>query len=399
MKWSYGFSLIIALLFWTEMYGQWYIQSCPTDKNLRSVYFVSATAGIAVGDDGTIIRTYNGGINWDSITSVTNKDLRSVYFPSSTIGYAVGVDGVMLKSLNAGLGWIVLDTITTEILHSVWFYDNDTGYVAGNNTTIYKTTDGGNTWISANNGTQPGQDILDMYWFNKDKGFAAISQAGAHGILKTTNGGANWSKYVIGSNIPKCIHFTNVLKGHAAGSSSHIWRTGNGGNTWFAVDSSNVPPYYDYYGIYFSNTYVGYIVANNGNIMKTIDGGISYSLNNTVTTKHLMDVYFPVDGIGYIVGYDGIILKMGGGAGIDDETTAQGLKFNMYPNPADDYINVEINEKEIELSIFDVEGRLLLSKKLKLGINRINIGQLNPGLYFVHCESEKILKFSKLIKK
>ena len=36
----------------------------PQVNNLRSVKFVDANTGFAVGEKGTIIKTYNAGTNW-----------------------------------------------------------------------------------------------------------------------------------------------------------------------------------------------------------------------------------------------------------------------------------------------------------------------------------------------
>ncbi|MFC1734214.1 YCF48-related protein [candidate division KSB1 bacterium] len=398
MKKSYILSLVIMLFFSMASQGQWFIQNSPTMENLISVYFVSANAGMAVGDNGTMIRTYNGGINWDTIPSVTTSDLKSVVFPISSIGYAVGAEGVILKTLNAGFSWSLLNSVTTETLHSVWFITHDSGYIAGNNAAIYKTTDGGNSWVLANNGTQSNQNVHDMYWFDSNHGFATISQGGLHGILHTTDGGSNWTKYDIGNNIPYCLHFTDQNHGHAAGTSSYIWRTINGGISWVAVDSNNVTTNYVYTGMHYSNFNTGYIVAYDGHIMKTTDGGTSYSPDISVTSNHLMDVYFPIDGIGYIVGYNGIILKMGGGAGLDHFFSEKDVKISIYPNPANDYIDVEIAEGLVELGIFNLEGQELYRENLKQDKNRIDISELSPGMYVIRCRYKEKIYYKTLVK-
>ena len=44
-------------------------------NNLFGVFFTDANNGTVVGDDGTILRTTNGGTNWTSQTSGTTENL------------------------------------------------------------------------------------------------------------------------------------------------------------------------------------------------------------------------------------------------------------------------------------------------------------------------------------
>lgn len=89
---------------------------------------------------------------------------------------------------------------------------------------------------------------------------------------------------------------------------------------------------------------------------------------------------------------------------------ATGEKLNLtnsviYPNPAKDVINVNLNEKvsgKITLNIYDAQGRLLQTKSIDKNISRaqesFNIKTLSPGLYTLQImtTTEKTnLKFIK----
>ena len=54
--------------------------------------------GWAVGANGTIIKTTNGGATWKVQPSGTTKNLHSVHFPSPRRGWAVGDDGTILEN-------------------------------------------------------------------------------------------------------------------------------------------------------------------------------------------------------------------------------------------------------------------------------------------------------------
>lgn len=72
-----------------------------------SVHFpLDDQTGYAVGEDGTILKTTNGGTNWSGQSSATSNILRSVYFPGNTLtGYAVGDGGNILKTTYGG-NWV-----------------------------------------------------------------------------------------------------------------------------------------------------------------------------------------------------------------------------------------------------------------------------------------------------
>lgn len=69
--------------------------------------------------------------------------------------------------------------------------------------------------------------------------------------------------------------------------------------------------------------------------------------------------------------------------------------ITVYPNPSLGYIkiNTSINEA-IEISIFDIHGRNLISKEISASNNQIDLSQLQKGIYFIRVngnETHKII--------
>ena len=64
--------------------------------------------GYATGGTGTIIKTTDGGANWESQSSGTNtNNLFSVHFPvDAQTGYAVGLYGTILKTTDGGMAFV-----------------------------------------------------------------------------------------------------------------------------------------------------------------------------------------------------------------------------------------------------------------------------------------------------
>ncbi|MCX6162127.1 MAG: T9SS type A sorting domain-containing protein, partial [Ignavibacteriae bacterium] len=119
------------------------------------INFIDANTGVAVGGytgpgNAFILRTTNGGVNWDWIDYIFNlNDIYwSVKFVSPAVGYIAGGGtgfSTILKTTNSGQDWYYQTTNANNFLRGSYFTSLNTGYVAGNGGTILKTTDGGGT--------------------------------------------------------------------------------------------------------------------------------------------------------------------------------------------------------------------------------------------------------------
>ena len=86
--------VVMLVVFWGS--PLWKPQSSGTQNSLFSVAFVSPQVGWAVGDDGTILHTADGGQSWQAQSSGTQNSLLSVAFVSPQVGWAVGNKGTIL---------------------------------------------------------------------------------------------------------------------------------------------------------------------------------------------------------------------------------------------------------------------------------------------------------------
>ena len=93
---------------------------------------------------GAIAKTTDGGSNW--ISTMFTNPLWSIDFPisgASQVGYAVGSEGTILKTYNAGMNWLPQQSGTNIKLNKVHFKDFDFGFAVGNGGIILRTTTGG----------------------------------------------------------------------------------------------------------------------------------------------------------------------------------------------------------------------------------------------------------------
>ena len=79
------------------------------------------------------------------------------------------------------------------------------------------------------------------------------------------------------------------------------------------------------------------------------------------------------------------------------------LEFKLYPNPANEQVNVvfsNLDERAV-LSVFDLQGRLVAKQEIAKGqkATRIDVSNLNSGMYYIKLQGVKTNKLEKLIKK
>jgi len=81
------------------------------------------------------------------------------------------------------------------------------------------------------------------------------------------------------------------------------------------------------------------------------------------------------------------------GTGYNTVSENDAKSFSIYPNPASSQISVKA-ERETEIQIMDMTGRIVLNVNAVEGINRINVSELESGVYFVRMNGSAV-KFVK----
>jgi len=84
--------------------------------------------------------------------------------------------------------------------------------------------------------------------------------------------------------------------------------------------------------------------------------------------------------------------------GIPESEEANSL-IRFYPNPADDKLMVVVPDAiDIKLSVYNIQGQLLIEQAASQKINQINISNLEKGIYLLKAESTKGIVLSRFIK-
>jgi photosystem II stability/assembly factor-like uncharacterized protein len=154
----------------------------------KSPLFAITSAGarlVAVGQRGHILISDDNGGQWEQVSVPVSVDLTAVHFASAQRGWAVGHDGVILSTADGGRTWtrqldgrqaaalvvehygkraaegnIELKAVLNEAQRmlaegpdlpflDVWFDDERNGYAIGAFNLLFTTSDGGATWVPA----------------------------------------------------------------------------------------------------------------------------------------------------------------------------------------------------------------------------------------------------------
>jgi photosystem II stability/assembly factor-like uncharacterized protein len=268
------------------------------DKTLNDIHFVG-TSGWIVGEYGTLLKTTNDAVTWDTIPMNRQETFYGVHFINTLTGWISGSNGLMLKSTDGGLSWGQQYVPTSGDVRKIQFLNENVGFALGDNQ-LFKTLDGGDSW---NGISTPATNVLvDMTFADTDYGWITSNDQ----IYKTTNGGTTWilqkgsvSSPCQFSQFQRIFAFNRetcwvaYYSSYCGGKS--LSRTTDGGATW--TDHTIYIPsaayselsYLTPTDLQFTDTQTGYLVASyysrttasngitGGVVFKSQDGGISWN--------------------------------------------------------------------------------------------------------------------------
>lgn len=117
----------------------WAQKNLGVDVTLSRIRFFGDTGWI-VGFNGTLLRTRDRGTNWDAVRLDTNQPLLDIHFDGPT-GWIVGGGGTILGSSDAGKSWREEPRLTSKDLLTLFFIDRRRGWVGGESQTVLSRDD------------------------------------------------------------------------------------------------------------------------------------------------------------------------------------------------------------------------------------------------------------------
>lgn len=368
----------------------WYQQTLPVNDFINDIFFLDSLNGWAAGRDGHIIRTTNGGDNWDvQINSAGN--LFSIQFLDGFTGYCLGngAHGIFYNTTDGGTNWNLLYNFSPAgTFRDMSFINKDTGWVCSNDIFdggVFKTTNGGFSWNHQLN--YASENPQTIFFINNEIGWITNEN---RKLYKTTNSGINWNLQLNYTNNLASIFFINEDTGWLG--SSRILKTTNGGFNWIPSSSQVVGG-----KLRFISDSIGWGGVNFFLISKTTNGGGTWFYQNSPIVNNTS--ISATDSLKAWAGATGIVHTTDGGGltQIVSSSTKQPINFVLYqnyPNPFNPVtvINYRLrNPGYAILKIFDATGKEiqeLINAKQNSGDYKVefNGSNLSSGVYYYRLE-------------
>ena len=414
--------------------------------------FSSSVSGIVCGKGGALYETTDNGNSWTSLRhGFTTGDASVLSFSDSLRGCLL--TDTAYCTTDGGATW--RQTPNAGAVKHVQIFHDGTGIrlSGANGTNHFETTSNFGAAWTANGGSEPSGANFPKYDFlDALTGYAFNGTSGA-GTWRTTNGGVSWTDKTPSS-------YMDILGGFSIPNAGTVWLTEwsdgvnvlvttDGGTTWsnpaaaslggnrsaiFAFDdkrawigSSSGMLYATADGgknfaaadpkvngskineIKFLSTLIGFVVADNGYISSTIDGGSTWnpvSLGSAAWTR--IEIATP-NSI-FVAGAGGFLVQGVSGSLVAvrearaNTSGAYSLDQN-YPNPFNPSTTISFvlpSRSFVTLKIYDILGRqvgLLVNEEMEAGSHERtwNAKGCSSGIYLCRLEAGKYSETKKLI--
>ena len=291
-------------------------QTC--DRSLAAFRFVTVGSGFLVLDDGSVLGTQDGGDSYSGrqpIPSAGTQRATDVGFAPpgrlvvATGGTVPGVGGSILASDDAAASWTVA-AATPSSVRSVTFVDGSTGYAVGDASLVLKTVDGGTTWTPVT-GTIAGPPRNLTSIRCADASTCVITQSDGAAIVRTTDGGTTLTPValttppLVGADVAGANRVVGVGPGGTIATSDDAGAT-------FAQIGSRIDTEFSRVEA-GPNGPVAFALGPAGALARTNDGGKTWQRVNVSATAAVRDVSFPTQQIGYVLAEDGGLQRTANG--------------------------------------------------------------------------------------
>ncbi len=232
-----------------------------------------------------------------------NAALKAVYFSDALRGWAVGEQGLVLNTVDGGQSWQAQSLGDWPLSDVVFNKEVSQGWVVGIGGRILQSLDGGASWQPQNSGTR--MTLLGLSLNDGVEQLCVVGQSGL--VLTSTDGGQHWQTQSSGTkNTLTAVSFSDVKQGWAVGSGGTILHTVDAGLSWQAQNSTLEERLRD---VSFSaDTRLGRVVGENGAVLTTVDGGLSWLAQDSGSGSTLLAMSFIDAEQGLAVGRDGTLL-------------------------------------------------------------------------------------------
>ena len=305
---------LLCLVCFQTAQANWTKQNLNTLAWLHDVYFVNEKIGWIAGSNGTLLATNDGGKTWKKELGTTEDTIRQVYFSDEFTGWLLcerdiynrgsNASSYLLKTTNGGVNWdkIEFEDIKRERIVRLFFNAEKEGFAIGESGIFYALRGDEEKWKRQ---SSPARYLLLDGTFTDAKNGVIVGASGS--IVFTEDAGATWKPSSIFNNPStkfNSVFFANQKNGWTAGNEGKIFQTINGGKTWREQTSGATKNLND---IVFVNQSKGWAIGDEGTLLQTTSAGNVWTAVDS-KIKHKLEKVFFIGKKGWIVGFGGTVL-------------------------------------------------------------------------------------------
>lgn len=314
-----------------------------THKAATSMMLDIATAGnhlVAVGERGHILYSRDNGETWVQAEVPTSVMLTRVFFISPELGWAVGHDGDVLVSRNGGVNWeMQRDGVSAQAqineeragrakVQLEQLYEQVKNAPEEDKAALEQALGDAAAALERARDTldEPvfAPPLMDVWFANEEQGWAS----GAYGtLLHTSNSGSHWDDWSHKVNNPEELHLNGVAGApdgslYLASEWGTVFRSRSNGESWQALETG-------YEGSFFGvlvNPVSGSVFAYGlrGTVYRSRDGG---------ETWEPLQSRAPASLLGGLSTDNGTLILVGQG-GMATISQDDGDTFTLLPQPS-----------------------------------------------------------------
>jgi photosystem II stability/assembly factor-like uncharacterized protein len=402
---------------------EWEKLASPVNTTLRNLSFVNCTTGWASGELGTIIKTSDGGRNWQVQDSGVPYFITDLSFVDEDYGWAVTVkevfpfNTIILKTTNGGEDWVADDfQDSSAFMRTVFFFDSLCGFIGGSY--IAATTDGGSTWTQAtiDSSLLSGFPVYKFKFYNKQFGYACGGVLDIAGVIwRTTNSGYSWTaEGVSPDQVYDLFIFDSLNAITLSGDPEGFFEIGK-----IRTTDSGLNWEYDPLSIYGLSFALDFRTAKEGwsasgfKLLSSSDFGETWTEKTAPDSAIIFGLQFIDSLTGFAVGGDGAILRyVPPPVSVTNETKplTEFKLYQNYPNPFNPTTkikfkipqNVKRETSNVILKVYDVLGNeiaKLVNEDKPAGSYGIEFegSGLPGGIYFYRLQAGNFIETKKMV--
>lgn len=396
------------------------------------IKFANDTTATLVGADGVILNTKDGGTTWTQQESNTTNVLYcidityKIYSINSPqripINIAVGENGIILRSINGGYTWNTLESGTLNHLRGVHStVSTQSVIICGDSGTVLYSNDAGETFTG-----EISQTYENLYAAGYSPDIVMASRLSARvvlivgdngTILLSSDDGITWSPIIngIAANL-RAVSWADPYTVTIVGEGGAIYNSTDRGTSW---RPSKTTFSCNFYGVKYLDTATIIAVGDNGTIARSTDRGMTFSTIQSNTQNSIMSVNFANENKGIAVGEASTTLYTNdGGQTWSPQTKLQkntvspiskdNKTFSLaqnYPNPFNPGTTISFNlqtDSKVSIKVFDIGGKEvaeLVNGLQAQGSHSVNFNakNLSSGIYFYRIIAGNYNEVKKMI--